>query len=266
VQGDGKLIVSANFAGTLPPNIIAGVVRLNSNGTLDTTFHQDPDIRRVPLALQKNGQLLGTLYPVTAPGLSEPIRLVRLTADGLRDQSFAAAVALSNVARPFPQLFAMVSAPGAKTILLGKFNQVNGVVQNDLARLNPDGSLDSSFQSSTGFEPPANLPVKIGPAILQPDGKVLFGGYVAKVNGVDCQSLCRVVGDAPPRFQNFHLSANRSFQALLSSVPGEALFLETSSDLLHWTRVALPAEAVGNVSVESATGAETAHFYRAVAE
>jgi len=120
---------------------------------------------------RRKDSLLGALKPVTATSLSDPIRLVRLTANGLRDPSFAAAVALSDVARPFPQLFAMVSAPGDKTILIGRFNEVNGVAQNDLARLNSDGSLDSSFQSGTGFEPPPNLSVKIGRLSCNPTAK-----------------------------------------------------------------------------------------------
>ena len=55
---------------------------------------------------------------------------------------------------------------------------MNGTPRNDVARLNADGSLDTSFESSPG-------PDAVVYAIaLQPDGKVLIGGGLQNVNGV----------------------------------------------------------------------------------
>jgi RNA polymerase sigma factor (sigma-70 family) len=266
VQPSGKLIISAAFVDPLPPQVLASVVRLNSDGTVDPTFHQPTDVRSGVLALQSNGQIVVRLKPANFLDLSEPVRLVRLNPEGTVDPAFAATVSLTNVVKPYPQVSAIVSAPGGKTILIGKFNRVNGIEQNDLARLNPDGSLDTTFQNGAGFEPVGNLSVKIGPAVLQPDGKILFGGSFGKMNGTACESLARVQGDSPLRFFNFHLTADRAFQSSVSGGPGSGAYLETSPDLKNWTRLSgTRADPPGlDLNVVNAVGGPV--FYRAVAE
>ena len=59
---------------------------------------------------------------------------------------------------------ALAVQPDGKIVVGGVFNQIAGVSQSDLARLNTDGSLDTSFQ------PPAEPATVLA---LQPDGKIL---------------------------------------------------------------------------------------------
>ncbi len=40
--------------------------------------------------------------------------------------------------------------PDGKIIITGTFSEVNGVARNRIARLNPDGSLDETFQPGIG--------------------------------------------------------------------------------------------------------------------
>ncbi len=61
--------------------------------------------------------------------------------------------------------------PDGKIIVFGEFQIVNGVVKNFIARLNPDGSLDNSFDCSA-------CDFGIGSAIVQPDGKIIVAGSV----------------------------------------------------------------------------------------
>src|SRR5476649_155100 len=70
-------------------------------------------------------------------------------------------------------VYALATQPDGKTIIAGQFGAVRpngtvGSVRNNLARLNPDGSLDFSF------DPNANGPVRA--LVLQADGKILIGG------------------------------------------------------------------------------------------
>ena len=58
--------------------------------------------------------------------------------------------------------------PDGKVIIGGRFTTVKGLARTNLARLNADGSGDSTFTAA-----PPNAPVYS--LALQPDGKVLVG-------------------------------------------------------------------------------------------
>src|SRR5262249_14704029 len=66
---------------------------------------------------------------------------------------------------------------------------------NGIARLNPDGSLDASFDvgSGTNTDPAGQGPVgQVWAIAVQPDGKVLLGGAYALVNGQPAPGLARL--------------------------------------------------------------------------
>ena len=70
----------------------------------------------------------------------------------------------------------VVVQPNGKILLGGDFTMVQGVTRNRIARLNPDGTLD------TAFNPNANAPVYS--IALQPDGKILVGGDFNGANSI----------------------------------------------------------------------------------
>jgi hypothetical protein len=112
--------------------------------------------------------------------------------------------------------------PDGKVLIGGEFTSVNGTNQNSIARLNADGSLDSSFNPGTG----ANG--RVFAIALQPDGKVLIGGDFLTANGVLRPHVARLYGDSvapalsiarsnslavlswPAAFGNFQLQENTS--------------------------------------------------------
>jgi len=55
-----------------------------------------------------------------------------------------------------------------KVLIAGEFQYVSGVRRDNLARLNTDGTLDQDFVPGEGAYP----------IILQPDDKIIAGGYV----------------------------------------------------------------------------------------
>jgi len=92
-------------------------------------------------------------------------------------------------AQPFYGLDGSVNAvhiqPDDSMIMIGgTFRFVNGVERNYLARLNPDGSLDASFN--------AYLDDSVDSITQQADGKILVGGYFVNVNGVEHKSIARL--------------------------------------------------------------------------
>src|SRR5438309_11824615 len=77
-------------------------------------------------------------------------------------------------------IFVVVAQPDGKILIGGDFTMLspNGgvaVTRNHIARLNPDGTVD------TTFNPNAGAPVFA--IALQPDGKILVGGHFDSIGG-----------------------------------------------------------------------------------
>ena len=191
LQPDGKILIAGTFA-TVAGQPRSRVARLNSNGSLDTSF-QDPQTSGSDpfnnyvssLALQPDGKILiGGIF-VTVGGQFQNY-LARLNADGSLDTSFS------------PQLGNSVTAitlqADGKILIAGYFTTINGISRGRMARLNSDGSLDSSFQDPNLIYPgPSGA--SVGTIVVQPDGKILIGGYFTSVAGQSRQFGARLNSD-----------------------------------------------------------------------
>jgi uncharacterized delta-60 repeat protein len=87
------------------------------------------------------------------------------------------------------RLSAIVVQPDGKILVGGDFVLANDVVSSMIARFNPDGTLDQSFQTGKGFDR------EVKTIALQPDGKILVGGGFSSFNTVPRQSICRLHAD-----------------------------------------------------------------------
>ena len=173
VQSDGKIIIAGTFSsynGT-PVNNIA---RLNTDGTLDTTFTLDSRISSViyTMALQPDGKIIiGGALKINAGRKG----IARLNADGSMDEAFSSyIVATGNSNYGFYQI---VLQPDGKILVAGSCPSSNTTFLK-LARLNADGSKDNGFSSMTYTS--TTTPVQTGGTVfslaLQPDGKIIVGG------------------------------------------------------------------------------------------
>ena len=132
--------------------------RYTRDGTLDETFHA-PANQHVPNDTSAVVQADGKIIIVADD------KIVRLHADGVLDTSFTpVAGAAEDMA---------IDPRSGKIYFHGVFTPANGIQRQGLARLNPDGTIDSSFA------PPPDLKLEsVGapPQIaLQPDGKLIVG-------------------------------------------------------------------------------------------
>jgi uncharacterized delta-60 repeat protein len=159
LQPDGKIIVSGYF------NMVNGVlkqtiVRLNADGSLDTTFNSPvinglEQINIHALGLQSNGKIVigGPFYQIN--GVTR-YGIARLNSDGSPDTAFNSNPALTYIA----QVHDLKISPDDKIVLGGiKSGSVYTVM-----RLNADGSFDAEYT-------PSQLPFRLD---IQPDGKVVF--------------------------------------------------------------------------------------------
>lgn len=83
----------------------------------------------------------------------------------------------------------MVLQPDGKIIIGGNFTSYDNVTRTRIARVNSDGSLDTSFDPGTGFNN------EVHTIILQSDGKILVGGRFTSYNGIDVGRIVRLNPD-----------------------------------------------------------------------
>ena len=180
VQADGKILIGAYFTiynGTGRNHI----ARLNSNGSLDTSF--DPGIGAnyglQTLAIQSNGKILigGGFTSYNGTGRNY---IARLNSDGSLDTSFDPGAGADSTVQTLA-----VQADG-KILIGGWFTSYNGIGRNRIARLNSDGSLDTSFAPGTGAD---NAVYSLA---LQANGKFLIGGWFNSYKGTDRSRIARI--------------------------------------------------------------------------
>ena len=187
--------------GALDPNFLP-----NTNSGVYTEY--------TPLALQADGRILvwqgSTTYQTTRADLS------RLNRDGGVDASFGAYVEYTEF---FPvEIKAAAVQTDGKILIMGRFSQVNGTPMPGVARLNNDGTLDSSFKPRN--EAPTDLGIQA--MALQRDGRICLGGFFSHATKV-----LRLLPDGAvdPQFQvQFsHMGRSNQLISLLLQPDGKIL-------------------------------------------
>ncbi len=176
VQPDGKIIVGGFF------RIVNGVraksiVRLNSDYTIDQTFSASVNGSIIAVTLQTDGKILigGSFSIVNGANRN---RIARLNADGSLDTTFNPGTGADNL------VYDIAVQPDGKILLGGNFTRINSLNRYVIARLNSDGSVDSSFVSP--ITPPIPIfpisPSQVSSIVfsisLQTDGKIVIGGLI----------------------------------------------------------------------------------------
>ena len=92
------------------------------------------------------------------------------------------------------QFFSIATQPDGKVLIGGYFTLIDGVTRRYFARLNANGSLDTSFEPG-GTAPYTGANYVVYSVATQPDGKVLIGGQIVQVNGVSRVGVARLNGD-----------------------------------------------------------------------
>ncbi len=179
----GKLIIAGSFT-SVHGTACGRIARLNADGSLDNTFTPGTgaDQNEVRLVrVQSDGKLLlyGTFF--TFNGVSKP-SFLRLNANGTIDTPFPA-VTTQFVGGNVTDLRLQ---PDGRIVVVGSFTEYDGTFRRRVARLNTDGSLDTSFDPATGPNDEVNTV-----AILS-DGRILIGGSFSTYNGTATLRMARL--------------------------------------------------------------------------
>jgi uncharacterized delta-60 repeat protein len=163
----GKLMVAARHYAYGEAGATERVLRLNNDGSVDATFTEavvgtTPSSRVYALVELPDGAVLvGGWFENFAGGSRS---LVRLFSDGTLDTGF-------NPAIPPSWIMAITPLPDGKVLIGGTFTSVGGIARPGVARLNADGSLDTTFAPS-GFTRTA----AVRTLHVRNDGRVIAGG------------------------------------------------------------------------------------------
>lgn len=195
LQNDGKIMVSGKFEKYQGVNQ-KGIIRLNSNGGKDSSFilgNGFTDSVRC-ITLQSDGKILVggqfTSYNETSQN-----RLIRFNPDGSNDTTFNIGTGFdNNYGSDEHQVQAIAVQSDGKIIVGGVFNDYNGVTQNSLVRLKPDGSSDTTFNINSGFYSADKYPFypDITTINVQSDGKIIIGGSFSRYQDVPYNNLIRL--------------------------------------------------------------------------
>jgi len=191
LQPNGKILIGGDFP-TFQGMPRSGIARLNEDGSLDQTFSPGSGLtgRANTIVVQPDGKILigGSFshYNGTPRG-----SLARVNSDGSLDTTFDAAIGATGGAAP--SIHTMVLQPDGRIVIGGQFENYSNVPRKNVARVLPNGGLDTTFNPGTGAYGGTYAWVKT--TCLQPDGKILIGGDFTVYNGMPQGYFTRVHPD-----------------------------------------------------------------------
>jgi len=200
VQPDGRIVVAGTIGGVGgSPNDVSdfGVARYNPDGTLDLSFGSGGKVntdfnsrqdQAFAVAIQPDGKIIVAGIAGT-DGANGDFALARYNPNGTLDTTFdgdGKVTTTLSLADDFA--YAMALQADGKIVLAGRGVFDFGQRQTDfaLARYNPDGSLDGSFDGDgivfTDFFNNSEFGYALA---IQPDGKLVAAGPVGTTTSTD---------------------------------------------------------------------------------
>ncbi|MET3025476.1 T9SS type A sorting domain-containing protein [Flavobacterium sp. UW10123] len=207
IQPDEKIIASGFFY-EYDGNIKRHLVRLNKDGTNDTSFYikNGFNFRVDAIALRQDGKIMvGGAF--TNYSLTDNYHLIRLNTDGSMDTSFKIGNGFSIYNGP--TVNSINIQPDGKLILGGDFTSFQDLNENYLIRLNENGSKDPSFDIGSGLNNVVNI------VTIQSDNKIVVGGKFNKYQGIHQKNLIRFNDDGS---KDESLNIGEGFNGAVNSI------------------------------------------------
>jgi uncharacterized delta-60 repeat protein len=135
------------------------------------------------VAVQSDGKVLVGGFFTQIDGVDKN-RIIRLETDGSLDPTFEAFVMNGEIRDILIQSDGKIVIGGTFTTVRVDGTSANNVTRNRIARLNPNGTLD------TAFDPNLNGDVRVLAA--QPDGRILVGGSFTAVGSTTRARMARL--------------------------------------------------------------------------
>lgn len=156
VQTDGKILICGNFT-TFNGVARAGIVRLNADGSVDSSFNPGTGASGLVngAIVQNDGKIIVYGGFNFFNGMARA-KIIRLLANGTIDTAYAQNTAINSDIRDAQLL------PSGKLLIVGVFFEINFASRRSVARLDVNGAHDLLFDPGTGagyLDSPANAAV-----------------------------------------------------------------------------------------------------------
>jgi uncharacterized delta-60 repeat protein len=305
LQPDGKVLVGGDFTyGTSPNFTQTYIARFSATGAFDSSF-APPAICCLPvrtIAVQSNGNVLvggffshvgstthfyfaqftgaGAFNAAFPGGSAEPeAGSIMLAPDGSiyinaigNDQIFkysatGTPIALSaQEATLDGEIDSFVLQPDGKLLIAGTFQNANGQGHHALARLNADGTLDSTFADLHFNFNPTDANGYIYGIAAETNGDIIAVGNFSLANGQPRQYMARVIGnDKGSSSLTAVASGGNSLVTWTRTGGGVELgaapILQHSSDGLNYTNVGTMTRVANGWQITAPYNLAGAPFY-----
>ncbi len=206
-------------------------IRLNSDGTLDSTFNVSAiSFPAKSFKVLSDGKLLWAQNNLEPDPIGCTGRLWRLLSDGSVDPAFPGNIVMNGI------ITTLALQADDKILVGGDFDEVNGHFLPGLARFGQEGVIDNGFRCDftwNGGQEAASDQLIVEGAVPEPDGSVLIRGWGFEIAGQKVNPVIRLEGgDQPPG------------PPQVSVIPSSVEFTEG-----HVARICARVRSVGNPSL-----------------
>jgi uncharacterized delta-60 repeat protein len=172
LDGSGDVYVGGEFKNFkrvyYNPYASSNIIRLNSNGTVDTAFAVGTGFETVNPTQPDWVQTFNTVYSIS-PAIDDSgdlyvggvfntyngiaiNNIIRLNSDGTVDTAFEVGTGFDGAVRSI-----ISTADGSGDLYVGgEFTAYNGIASSHIIRLNSDGTVDTAFVVGSGFNSTVN--------------------------------------------------------------------------------------------------------------
>ncbi len=211
IQPSAKIVVAGNFYRYNGVYCGGGIVRLNSDGSIDTTFRQgDASVDTNTIVATTMNPLAGVWVGFLAPfavdttTLNVGLQNLFQQSDGNIVANGLTAPGINTFYGNAPIAMSIFRCSGSTGSIDASFSSGNFWVplsqQTDgkiivaggpqyINRMNTNGTLDGTFNLSTGSNN------EVSAAVIQPDGHIILGGAFTNYDGVSRNYITRINTD-----------------------------------------------------------------------
>ena len=191
IDANNKILIGGAFA-NYGATSIAGIARLNTDGTLDTNFNNGGDgiygtgYTVYDIEIQSDDKIIvGGAFDGYNDGSDNSSNgLVRLNANGAFDNTFDVGTGLSS-----GYIIDVALNESEELVIGGAFTSYNGTSRNSIAMVDTDGSLLTSFAPATDLN---GAVFSIG---ITSDNMIVFGGAFDTYSTQNVDGLVKVSQD-----------------------------------------------------------------------